>query len=900
MNTGELKAIHLYASQVRETAEAVLAGLPPAADAGLRTDLEKILKHAIETEKVAGSPVRIGVVGRFNAGKSLVIGGLVGYADGVPVKPIPTTGNVTALSFRASTEPEEVHTTRFEKFVVDFMNKDTAVECLKELLAEAERLAVQGRLPKPLTDGLAAFKPDDKGTLTGLDAWCRQAWMESRSFALMRFLLRELVWFTRAYLACGDALCGGPASFAIDGATAEEGLTLDIPESVAGLQFEQLPPPPPGLSSPPEKATPAFLRGVFPLIARLRVEVVIARGVWDLTSLRDPNDFVLLDFPGLGAASSGARDRFLCRRELESVQTILLLLSSEEPGGGGAREWDDIFAPLAKKKADFADCILVGVNKFDLLNLTEAQRTWVRDAARLAGGSDEPPSWDDEPAAKLTEAELFGKIETLKAAVNVAEGVVPAERRDRVVLLSPVVYLNKLAAGGVPAVASPRFMPQLQRDGEGAAAAAEFWGTVARTLQADPAAKKDGLTQWLTQFATDGGISALRGLLASHVKMHGLSQLVREADASARGLRDAIAALAKRLPAPASATDVLTDPDRLQAVKEAVRRLSEHFRSESTQVRRQGLVLTIDRDGHSRPLSERIDEEVISRIYDWPQWENLLSAVNRGYVAEGRPGGREGGKATGEEEVGWGDGGDDAAGDDDFPVRSDDFFPPFQATLADLQSFIRKQVEAGIDEWLKRLGGSVERERGLLAKVLASDAVAGELKRLKVGGKKGDLIGMLKAAAEPTRLKARLLRESDFAGDQDAARLFPQPRRTDTDPGRTYGWAKTLREHADPAFRPDQNLSHQAQVARLRDEFVTILCQEANQLVSVTLKRVEGRVRQDLSDLSQQIARLDGHDTALRAMARGDAPAAAAAAKSAAPDALTTARDLAAIPWPLA
>ncbi len=900
MSTGELKAIQQYASQVRETAEAVLADLPPVADAGLRSDLETVLRRAVETERVAGSPVRIGVVGRFNAGKSLVIGGLVGYADGVPVKPIPTTGNVTALSFRASAEPEEIHTTRFEKFVVDFMDRDTAVECLAELLAEAERLAVQGRLPKPLTDALAAFKPDDKGTLAGLDAWCRQAWVESRSFALMRFLLRELVWFTRAYLACGDALCGGPASFAIDAATAEEGLTLDVPESVAGLAFEQLPPPPPGRSGPPEKATPAFLRGVFPLIARLRVEVVIARGVWDLTPLRDPNDFVLLDFPGLGAASSGARDRFLCRRELESVQTILLLLSSEEPGGGGAREWDDIFAPLAKKKADFADCILVGVNKFDLLNMTEAQRTWVREAAAPTGGAAEPDLWNTEPEAKLTEAALFGRIETLKAAVNVAEGVVPADRRDRVVLLSPVVYLNKLAAGGGPAVASPRFAPQLQRDGEGAAAAAEFWGAVARTLQADPAARKDGLTRWLNQFATDGGISALRGLLASHVKLHGLGQLVREADASARALRAAVAALAKRLPAPASGEDVLTDPDRLQAVKEAVRRLSEHFRSESTRVRRQGLVLTVERDGHSRPLSDRIDEEVVSRIYDWPQWENLLSAVQHGYVVEGDAG-WEGGEPAGEEAVSWGDAdGDDAGGDDAFPVRSDDFFPPFQATLAELQSFIRKQVEAGIDEWLTRLGGSVERERGLLANVLGSDAVAGDLKRLKVGGKKGELLGVLKAAADPTELKARLLRESDFAGDRDAARLFPQPRRTDTDPGRTYGWATALRKHPDKAFHPDQNLSHQAQVARLRDDFVTILCQEANQLVSVALKRVDDRARQYLGDMSQRLARLDGHDTALRAMARGAAPAAAASAKTAAPDALATARDLAAMPWPLA
>jgi hypothetical protein len=53
---------------------------------------------AQETLRRAGSPVKIGVVGEFNAGKSLLLGSLTGYADALPVSEVPTTAGLRILA----------------------------------------------------------------------------------------------------------------------------------------------------------------------------------------------------------------------------------------------------------------------------------------------------------------------------------------------------------------------------------------------------------------------------------------------------------------------------------------------------------------------------------------------------------------------------------------------------------------------------------------------------------------------------------------------------------------------------------------------------------------------------------------------------------------------------------
>src|SRR4051794_28191634 len=94
-----LKKIQHYAQQIRENGERFESEPPANLDPALLQQIRTVARLARETEEQAGSPVKIGVVGEFSAGKTLLLGGLIGYADALPVTELPTTGNVTALHF---------------------------------------------------------------------------------------------------------------------------------------------------------------------------------------------------------------------------------------------------------------------------------------------------------------------------------------------------------------------------------------------------------------------------------------------------------------------------------------------------------------------------------------------------------------------------------------------------------------------------------------------------------------------------------------------------------------------------------------------------------------------------------------------------------------------------------
>src|SRR6516164_1150968 len=124
--------------KLKAYAQAVLAavqGEPSVTDPAVERLFQEIRSTAQETIRRAGSPVKIGVVGEFNAGKTLVLGSLIGYADALPVSEVPTTGNVTALRFRPR---PELRTTEVGPFSVEFLDRATALDCLRQLLHVAE------------------------------------------------------------------------------------------------------------------------------------------------------------------------------------------------------------------------------------------------------------------------------------------------------------------------------------------------------------------------------------------------------------------------------------------------------------------------------------------------------------------------------------------------------------------------------------------------------------------------------------------------------------------------------------------------------------------------------------------------------------------------------------------
>src|SRR5690348_5465437 len=88
-----LQQLRSYAVDVSGCSEAV--GIPT----GLLTQRDELKGLADEIIREIDAPLRIGFVGEFSAGKSLLLGVLVGQPDLLPVSSEPTTGNVTELRF---------------------------------------------------------------------------------------------------------------------------------------------------------------------------------------------------------------------------------------------------------------------------------------------------------------------------------------------------------------------------------------------------------------------------------------------------------------------------------------------------------------------------------------------------------------------------------------------------------------------------------------------------------------------------------------------------------------------------------------------------------------------------------------------------------------------------------
>src|SRR5262249_16950650 len=144
---------------------------------------------------------------------------------------VPTTGNVTALRLRPQ---PEVRQTEVGPFWVEFLDAETALECLRELLKVADERARDAGLDGGNRKTLTAL-PDQAATRPWADveAWCRSVWNHGGEHPnpALRHLLRELTWFVRCCRsAAGTALLDARESkdrvFQVDAETAREGLAL--------------------------------------------------------------------------------------------------------------------------------------------------------------------------------------------------------------------------------------------------------------------------------------------------------------------------------------------------------------------------------------------------------------------------------------------------------------------------------------------------------------------------------------------------------------------------------------------------------------------------------------------------------------------------------------------------
>ncbi|HKB38722.1 MAG TPA: dynamin family protein, partial [Gemmataceae bacterium] len=511
-------------ARLRRYAETVGASLPEPGStltAGIERHLDEVRRLVQETIAATSSPVRIGVVGEFDAGKSLLLGALIGDAAALPVSHLPTTGNITALSLR--TQPG-LPATQVSGHTIEWLDRAAAIECLKGLLRAADERA-RG-LPDVDRGTLERLRASaEQGPWREAEAWCRQSWDRCGSppSPRLRQVLREMAWFARCCSSpAGQALLDkGPRSTPLPQAeVARHALQLPHATNLTQMTFDELPPGPG--AAVPNPMTADFLQSALPLVRRLTADVRLPPDLWDVSGDQEGTPFLLLDFPGLGADESGVRDSFLCDRELAEVQTILVVLKGDRIGSDvGAALFTRLQAGRPEGQ-DLRDNILVGINRFD----------------QLPGGPPERPE-------SVREADLQATAPVLHAALVSASNLTPYP--ERVVLLSALAALDRLTGAG-RSVGADRFLslaaPALD---DWNARAGPAWEKVAGRAATDN--PRSLLARQLSEVVADGGLARLRTLLVDHVGRHGLRQLLDRVKDLASRLRKAYEGLPRVSPA---------------------------------------------------------------------------------------------------------------------------------------------------------------------------------------------------------------------------------------------------------------------------------------------------------------------------------------------------------------
>ena len=199
----------------------------------LHESLERLQQLAQNTVERASSPVKIGIMGEYSSGKTLLIGSLIGYADALPISAIPTTGSVTAIHL---VQQPELQTTKVGNFTVHYLSRQEVKECLCKMLDEAEKRATG--LPSEQLVTLKSLRSTNTVDSEGILNWCQQVWNLTKGLE-MRYLLREIVGLLGCYRVYEEYLCG--ISLKIDHPTAKKGLKLSPqPANILELSFDKL------------------------------------------------------------------------------------------------------------------------------------------------------------------------------------------------------------------------------------------------------------------------------------------------------------------------------------------------------------------------------------------------------------------------------------------------------------------------------------------------------------------------------------------------------------------------------------------------------------------------------------------------------------------------------------
>jgi hypothetical protein len=835
--------------------------LPDWVDASLIDRIRQAQQAANKIIERASSPVKIGVMGEFSSGKSLLLGSLLGYADALPISETPTTGNVTAIHL---VQQPELQTTKVDQFRVTYLTHADVRDCLAFMLAAA---AERGKAAGLAAEQLATLSHLNLNTAeiwSGVLRWSEQAW--SSPNLELRYLLRELVGFVRAYNACGAAICG--RSYPLTAATAKEGLQLpDSQMRVQELRFEQLPPAPSPWQTAPDQLSVRDLQTTFPLIKRIDLTVEVSREIWDLTALKETNEFILLDFPGLGAAESGVRDTFLSLNELAEVQTILILLNARMPGGDRANR---IFTLMQQQRPgqDLKDRILVGVGRFDQLPLSDGAERILTElitppVAAAAGSKSAGPltkpltERSTEPLTEplsepLTEAIVLDKLKILRTILDHAQAF--TTERDRIVLLSPLLGLASLAASYSSRlqVGSPEFLDNLNYPPalEPSRRLQSQWGQIGDRLQESQS--RSPLGRQLAYFAQDGGVGRLRELIQTHVATHGFEQLYSDTEAAAQLLRQELAQLTALLNQIQHEGIPASENQDFVSLKQAIDGLVTAYGRFEEKLGKQPL-----QDRRGLAVSDIVKDELIFRVHNWREWTTIFNKVKDGTITLEKPGGALGKLQQRVSKT------SNAA----FPVQSEDFYPAFDKTFREMEAFTHDRIQQAVTDLLNDLLRQVFQERQVIQSKLSAELE--DSIQTHFGEQSVELFNYLLILADPQQWLEAIVEITSLnqaaTSSPDLKLFFPLAQADEHHRmGQVFDWGpKKIKTQARP-------MNHQVLVLRLRDEIVSSAGLHLVQQVSELTKQVNQELMTILDAVVPKLQELAKQEALLRYIASGE------------------------------
>jgi hypothetical protein len=797
-----LDQLHTYAADVSECARTI--SVPD----GLLIHRDGLKDFADQVISEIDAPLRIGFVGEFSAGKSLLLGVLAGKPDLLPTSMEPTTGNVTELHF--SRAASDAPATGIDRVRVHFFRASDLDQLDKRILADLRDRARRARLTAADLADLDAH--GDSWDLRFRD-WCAQ--MSHRDDGELRKLILEL---TRTR----DAATAAPGYL---GQTVT--ITLDQLRGMLEIRYPSFQngfPPPPSQDSVPFSENPdsTQLAATFPLVERVLLDIALPPDRWPVSAMPANQGFVLLDFPGIGGANTKARDLFLTRRGLDDVHTILVLVNAGRAGSqipdtfyGFLRDLDSASAGDDDTTERLSGRIIYCAGRFDEIPPPEPS---------FGGPSD---------TARMTVDRLLNACRPLSALLQ--SGHQPGLSAMRA-FASSVLAISKLRLTDVPAELGLEFHRQA------AEARAARWKTIAESLRADGTGQE--LVRELLAYADDGGVEELRRLLEQHVHDHGLALRTRRAQDRLDQLDELKARLEDDLRASQqNAGDDGTSPaTQARALLRDVRRSREELIRQLRTLRDPGQIGLAPQWSVKQDVMRKAADLVMA----WPEWAAILSCVENAVVVPSRGPAKN---LLGLEE--WAD----IPDADGLPQRLGDFEEAFARTCDELRDYAKDRSVAGTKRWLEGRAATPE-ARDLHRRT--ADLLNAEVRARLTDRKLARFPLIVERICNPASMAENVATMVD--------REKPQSSRTRVFPLRAEqlaSWAE-----GSPA---DEGAKHFVRIVRMRSALIDSICDYALSCLDAVQNLVFGqlddayRLQQDwLPDESQFVAAVLGQQSGSR------------------------------------